>query len=40
MPQESDRLVWNLYFKDNVVEEIKSIKSVWCEPSDKLIYLC
>ena len=40
IPQESERLVWNFYFKNNVVEEIKSIKSVWCDPSDKLIDLC
>jgi hypothetical protein len=40
IPQESERLVCNFYFKNNVVEEIKSIKSVWCDPSDKLIDLC
>lgn len=40
IPQELERHNWNFYFKDNVVEEIKSIKSVWCDPSDKLIELC
>ena len=40
LPEEIERIVWRFYFTINVVEEIKTINSVWSNPSDNLINIC
>ena len=40
LPEEIERYIWKIYFSDTVMSQIKTKKTIWFQPSNKILKIC
>lgn len=40
LPEEMERMIWNMYFSRHVLKDVKTKVPIWRVPSNQLLYLC